>query len=107
MNLEELITQALYEHRIDQRWYGFDCRCGEEYENFRVAVAHQAKAVTEALGLGDTQTEYAIRWESDEMIGPIGPNEANDSMQYQSPANPKTLLTRTVMYTPWKESTDG
>jgi len=51
----------------------------------------------------EVRLEYAVRWESGEQVGPIGPNEAADLVRDQNPGNPKVKLVRTVTYSPWKE----
>lgn len=46
--------------------------------------------------------QYAVRWESGEQIGPIGPNEAHDLMADQNPGNPKSLWVRDQILTEWE-----
>jgi hypothetical protein len=92
----DLIAQALNTHRITyRRCHGFGCRCGVEFTRWNEADAHQAQAVTEALGLRESTLLL-----DDGSAGVW--TDADGRMR--SVMVPQTQQVRYV--TPWKERTD-
>lgn len=45
------LAKALWEHCVSMRWWGFECRCGLEFDRFSdQAAIHQAEQGLAALG---------------------------------------------------------